>query len=376
MDHSKKIKTPYFLISENKLKKNLILLESIQKKANIDIILALKAFSCPHFIPQINKHLKGSTASSLNEAKLAKEFTDNIHIYAPAYKTTEIKELATLGNYITFNSISQYLNYKKIVKASNPNIKIGIRLNPEHSEVSYNLYDPCCPYSRLGVTKKELNLSHLEDISGIHIHNLCGKNEDALIRTLYHIENKFPDLLKKVEWLNLGGGHGLTYKNYDHNSLIKNLKKIKEKYKLHIILEPGEAVVYDTGKLIASVVDIMHNEVNIAILDTSASAHMPDILEMPYRPEIENAGLKNKKKYTYRLGGITCLAGDIMGDYSFDTPLKIGDTLTFKDMAHYTMVKSTWFNGLMLPTIAKETADGDIKLIKIYDYDQYRQTIG
>lgn len=376
MADSGTLDTPYYLISEERLDNNLNQLKTIQEDSGAQIILALKAFSNPHFFPQISKILQGSTASSLNEARLAQEFNKSIHIYSPAYKASEIEELAQIGTHISFNSLSQYLRYKQIVKTANPSIQIGIRLNPEQSEVSYALYDPCCPHSRLGITEKELDRSQLDDLDGLHIHNLCGKNVDALQRTLDSIETRFPWLLTQINWLNLGGGHGLTYPDYDRVTLTQILKAFQAKHNLQIILEPGEGVVYDTGFLVASVVDIVHNEMDIAILDTSASAHMPDVLEMPYRPEIIGAAKPHEKAHTYRLGGVTCLAGDIMGDYSFDHPLTIGDQLTFTDMSHYTMVKTTWFNGLMLPSVAKETKDGTIITLKEYGYSDYRQALG
>ena len=375
MENKELIKTPYFIVSEKKLEENLKLLDKIQKEANIQIIQALKAFSTPYFLEQINKTLKGATASSLNEARLANEYYQEVHIYSPAYKKEEIKELATIGTHITFNSLSQYLTHKNTVLTQNPDIKIGIRLNPEQSEVTYALYDPCCPHSRLGITEKEINRSQLDQISGIHIHNLCGKREDSLKRTLDSIQEKFPWILNKIEWINLGGGHALTYEEYNHEKLIEYLKAFKKKYKLNIIMEPGEAVVYKTGKLVAKVIDVVHNEMDIAILDTTASAHMPDIIEMPYRPNIEGAGFAYKKKHTYRLGGITCLAGDIMGDYSFDKPITIGDHLIFDDMAHYTMVKTTWFNGINLPSIVKENENGSVEILREYNYDDYKRQI-
>lgn len=376
MENSREIETPYFLISEKILTENLKKLDFIQKESQADIILALKAFSNPFFFPLISQTLKGTTASSVNEARLAQEFNQSIHIYSPAYKQNEIKPLAEIGTHITFNSLSQYLRYKQIVKSINPQIQIGIRLNPEQSEVSYALYDPCCPHSRLGITQKELERSQLDELDGAHVHNLCGKNVHSLQRTLESIEAKFPWLLSQIKWLNLGGGHGLTYPHYEHLTLIKTLKDFQKKHQVKIILEPGEGIVYNCGVLVSSVIDIVHNEMDIAILDTSASAHMPDILEMPYRPHVEGSGKVHEKKHSYRLGGVTCLAGDIMGDYSFDSPLKIGDQLTFTDMAHYTMVKNTWFNGLMLPSIAKERLDGSIQLLKQYSYADYRHIIG
>lgn len=369
--------TPCYIINETKIEQNLKILDYVQKEAGCKILLALKGFACWKLFPLISKYLSGVSASSLNEALLGKEeFGKEVHIYAPAYSDTDFTEIIKVVDHINFNSVNQWLLFKD--KCLEFNIKAGIRINPEHSEVKTRIYDPCAPFSRLGITYKNFikSLDAFEGISGIMFHNLCELNSDSLERTLNKVEERFGFYFKNIKWINFGGGHHITRKDYDVERLIRIIKSFKEKYPLEVYLEPGEAIALNTGVLISSVLDVFENEMNIAILDTSATAHMPDVLEMPYRPEIKNAGLPGEKSYTYRLGGLTCLAGDVIGDYSFEAPLKRGDKLIFGDMAHYTMVKNTTFNGINLPAIyIYNSENGELKLIKKFGYLDYKNRL-
>ena len=303
--------------------------------------------------PLIREVLSGIAASSLDEARLgSEEFGKEVHVYSPAYKASEFDELLSYSDHIIFNSFSQWHHFKSFISKHKKTLKCGIRVNPEHSEVDTSIYDPCAPFSRLGVTHKMLRDEDLTGISGLHFHNLCEKNADALERTLNVLESNFSSILKSMEWVNLGGGHHITRKDYQTDLLCQLIGQMRQRYSVDIYLEPGEAVALDIGVLVSSVLDLTHNQMDIAILDTSAAAHMPDIIEMPYRPEIIGAGLPEEYPFTYRLGGLTCLAGDVIGDYSFKEPLKVGSKLIFQDMAHYTMVKNNTFNGIRLPSIA------------------------
>jgi len=364
--------SPCFIIQEEKIRKNCERFKFIQDETGCKIILALKAFSTACVFPQIREYLSGCAASSINEVRLAKDyFSKDLYVYSPAYREDDFEIYAKHARHITFNSPTQWERFKNHHSLKKYNIQSGLRLNPEHSEVKQAIYDPCVRYSRLGITALELENVSLDGISGFHIHNLCGKGVESLERTLAALDEKFGPKLNQVEWLNLGGGHGITYDNYDVNRLCEVLKHFQAKFNLKIILEPGEAVVYNAGVLVSSVLDILKNEKEIAILDTSASTHMPDVIEMPYRPHIIGSGKENEFDHSYRLGGMTCLAGDIIGDYSFKEPLKIGDRLVFTDMAHYTMVKTTTFNGINLPAIARETEDGKILLEKEFSYSDF-----
>lgn len=370
------VDSPSFVIDEKVLRRNAMLMHDIQLKTGAKIILALKAFSSFTSFPVLQPFLSGTTASSLHEAKLAKEeFGKEVHVYSPAYKTTEFAEMMNFSDHITFNSTSQLKQFLPQLKNCHKKIDIGLRINPEISLVKTELYNPCKPYSHFGVTKQEFDYSILNDIDGLHFHCLCGLNSDALERTLTHIEKHFHHALKAVKWVNFGGGHSITSPDYNVAHLCDLLKNFQKKYNVQVILEPGEAVVYQAGYLVAQVVDIMRNKKDIAILDTSATAHMPDIIEMPYRPHIASAGQPEEFDFTYRLAGATCLSGDIIGDFSFKAPLQIGQKLIFFDMAQYTMVKTTHFNGIQLPSIAKLTVDGSLETVKTFGYEMFKQRL-
>jgi carboxynorspermidine decarboxylase len=368
------IKTPCYIVDEELLEKNLGILSEIQQKTAAKILLALKAFSMYSTFPLIKRYLHGVCASSINEARLGREeFDREVHVFAPAYKSEDIEEVIKHSDYIIFNSFNQWKIHKESMLKNN--IKCGLRVNPQYSEVEVELYDPCAENSRLGIKIDEFEGEDLSGITGLHFHVMCEQNSDTLKRVLSKFEEKFGDYIKNMEWVNFGGGHHITRDDYDRELLCELINDFKEKYDVEIYLEPGEAVALNTGILIASVVDILERDLNIAILDTSAETHMPDVLAMPYRPEIIGAGLPDEFSYMYRLGGITCLAGDVIGDYSFPEKLKIGDKLIFRDMAIYSMVKNTTFNGINLPAIALQTKNNEIKIIKKFGYEDFKSRL-
>lgn len=370
------IPSPCYVIDEAKLINNLEILKSVQDKTDCKILLAQKAFSNFAFYPLIGKYISGVTASGLFEAKLGfEEMRKENHVYAPAYTENDMSELIKICDHIVFNSFSQWEKHKNTIKNSKRNIECGIRINPEYSEIETDIYNPCFKGSRMGVTLKNFDESKLDGISGLHFHTMCEQNSDTLERTIKVVDEKFGKYLKNMKWINFGGGHHITREDYDIEKLIKCIKFFKDKYGIQVYLEPGEAVALNAGYLISSVLDIVENGMNIAILDASAACHMPDVLEMPYRPNIIGSGKPNEKKYTYRFGGNTCLAGDIIGDYSFDAPLKINDKLIFCDMAIYTTVKNNTFNGIPLPSIGVLKANGSFELIKKFSYNDFKERL-
>ena len=367
------IKTPSYVIDEDKLIKNLEILQYVQEQSKAKILLAQKAFSAYSMYPLMSKYLAGTSASGLFEAKLGYEEMPNkeVHVFSPAYGEEEIRELVTFCDHIVFNSPAQWNRFKDVVKASGRDIKCGIRINPEYSEIETDIYNPCIVGSRLGTVKSRIDEADIEGISGLHFHTLCEQGADVLARTLDVVEEKFADYLDKLEWINLGGGHHITREDYDVELLISRIKRLKERFNVDVYLEPGEAVALNAGYLVSEVRELMENGMNIAILDTSAACHMPDVIEMPYRPNIIDAGMPKEKAFTYRFGGPTCLAGDIIGDYSFDKPLKVGDRLVFLDMAIYSMVKNNTFNGMPLPSIAVKRGE-DVTVIKEFSYEDFK----
>lgn len=371
--------TPCYIVNETRVEENLHILQYVQEQTNCKILLALKSFAMWSLAPLIKKYLYGVAASSLNEAMLGREhFGKEVHLYAPAYKENEFSELLTLCDHISFNSIHQLEKFRDYVEEYKDTCAFGLRINPEHSEVNKEFYDPCAPFSRLGVTVEVFkeNRDKLKDISGLHFHTLCEVNSDALKRTLKVVEEKFGFYFNDISWINFGGGHHISMPGYNIDLLVTLINDFRVTYNLDVYLEPGEAIAINTGILVATVLDIITNEKTIAILDTSAAAHMPDVLEMPYRPEVFNAGMPGEKKYTYSLGGISCLAGDVIGDYSFDAPLETGQKLIFGDMSHYTMVKNTAFNGINLPAIYTYNSDDDhLELIKTFGYKDYKERL-
>lgn len=369
--------SPCYIVDERLLIKNLEILQEVQKRTGCKILLALKGFSMYATFSLIKQYLEGITASSLFEARLGyEEMGKEVHIYSPAYIEEEFDEIMHYCDHIVFNSFSQWNKYKNKVKSNtSKHIECGIRINPEYSEIKTDIYNPCFKYSRLGVTLSNFRKEDLDGIDGLHFHTMCEQNSDTLERTIKVVEEKFGDILKKMKWINFGGGHHITRADYDIETLIRSIMYIKDKYNTEVYLEPGEAIALNTGYLVAAVLDIVNNGMEIAILDTSAACHMPDVLEMPYRPHIINSGQAKEFDYTYRLGGPTCLAGDVIGDYSFKTPLKPGDKLVFCDMAHYTMVKNNTFNGVNLPSIVLYKASDKIEVIKKFKYDDYKSRL-
>ncbi len=368
--------SPCYIVDERLLVKNLLLLKSVQERTGCKILLAQKGFSMFSLYPLIGQYLSGTTASSLFEARLGREeMGKETHIFAPAYMEHEFDDILEICDHIVFNSFGQWKKYREQVRSASKKIECGIRINPEYSEIETDIYNPCFENSRLGTTLENFEPDELDGIDGLHFHTMCEQNSDTLVRTLKVVEERFGKFFSQIKWLNFGGGHHITRPDYDVEALVQAILSIKEKYGLEVYLEPGEAVALNTGYLVATVLDTLKNGMELAILDTSAACHMPDVLEMPYRPNIIGAGLSGEYEYTYRLGGPTCLAGDIIGDYSFKEPLKARDTLVFCDMGHYTMVKNNTFNGINLPSIASFNPREGIKLIRRFEYQDFKNRL-
>jgi len=370
-----KLKTPCYVVDERLIKRNLEILKTVKDRTECKIILAQKAFSMYSIYPLIAEYLDGVTSSSLFEARLGfEEMGKEVHIYAPAYREDEFDEIIKYSDHIVFNSFNQWLKFKDKIKNSNKKIETGIRINPEYSEIETDIYNPCFKNSRMGTTIDYIKDENLDGIDGIHFHTMCEQNSDTLERTIKVIDEKFGKILEKVKWINFGGGHHITRDDYDVECLVKCILYMKEKYNVQVYLEPGEAIALNAGYLVSTVLDTMKNGMDIAILDTSAECHMPDVLEMPYRPNIIGSGMPSELKYTYRLGGPTCLAGDIIGDYSFNKELKAGDKLVFCDMAHYSMVKNNTFNGINLPDIVLLNDNG-FEVIRKFNYEDFKSRL-
>jgi len=369
--------SPCYVCDLGLLRKNLEVIAGVRRRTGCNILLALKGFAMFSTFSLISRYLQGTCASSPHEARLGKEeFGGEVHVYAPAFSDEDMDELLPLVNHISFNSIQQWQHHKKKVLESDRPIRCGLRINPQYSEVKVELYNPCAPNSRLGITLDELQGQDLTGISGLHFHTMCEQNSDTLERTLAEVERKFEPYFKKLQWINFGGGHHISRSDYDVDRLCNIISSFQERYGLEVYLEPGEAIALNAGMLIATVLDVIEREKPIAVLDTSAAAHMPDVLEMPYRPEVIGAGQPGEKKYTYQLAGLSCLAGDVIGYYSFDTPIITGQKLVFLDMLHYTMVKNNTFNGVQLPAIATfEPQDDTVKVIKEFGYQDYRSRL-
>ena len=372
------LRTPCYIIDEDKLENNLKILKSVEEETGARILLAQKAFSCFYEYPLIGSYISGATASGLYEARLGHEkMGKENHVFSPAYRSEDIIELNEICDHIIFNSVAQLLkHHKACTKAS-----IGLRVNPECStQDGHDIYDPCAPGSRLGVTLAQLQEAIRDglDISlleGLHFHTLCEQNSDDLAKTLGAFEDKFGKFLYQMKWLNMGGGHHITREDYDIELLKARITRIQEKYNVQVYLEPGEAIALNAGYLDTSVMDIVSNgDYKILILDASAACHMPDVLEMPYRPPLKDSGEAGEKSFTYRLSSCTCLAGDVIGDYSFDREIKVGDRLEFQDMAIYSMVKNNTFNGMPLPDIAVTKA-GDYKVIRSFEYSDFKNRL-
>ncbi len=370
--------SPCWLLEEHLLEQNLMILKDIKEKADVKILLALKGYALWHSFDLVAQYLDGCCASGLHEALLSEEtLGKETHTYSPAFKEEELEQIAKTSHHLVFNSPDQIQRFASKAKAYNPHLSLGLRVNPEVSHAPVELYNPCGLYSRLGTISKHIKKSILKNIDGLHFHALCEEDASALAIVLDAFEEKFGDYLPHLKWVNFGGGHHITKADYDRDKLISLLKEFKARHPhLTLYLEPGEAVAWETGPLIATILDIVHNGMDIAILDSSAEAHMPDTIIMPYRAEVRGAAPAGEKPYTYRLGGNTCLAGDIMGEYSFDAPLHIGEKIIFEDQMHYTMVKATTFNGISLPSIAVLRRDGTLEVLRKFDYSDFKNRLG
>lgn len=369
-----RVPSPSFVVDLGALERNLRILDTVQQRTGCSILLALKGFAMFRVFPLIRRYLKGVCASSPHEARLGREeFKGEVHGHGPAFSASDLGELLELCDHIVFNSFSQWQRFQPLIERSPHQVGFGLRVNPRHSETDVALYDPCAPGSRLGITREQFAGKSLAGITGLHVHTLCEKGSDALARTARVFEEQFKDILPTMQWLNLGGGHHITKPNYDIDLLCEVIDHFKKTYDLTIYLEPGEAIAIHTGALITTVLDIIENDGPIAILDTSVSCHMPDVLEMPYRPDIRGAGLPGEFPHTYRLGGVSCLAGDVLGLYSFPSPLQVGDRLILEDMSHYTMVKTTTFNGVHLPSIVLYDPESDaVEIVRRFGYEDYK----
>lgn len=377
-----RVPSPCFVVDEVAVRQNLEVLAHVQQASGAKILLALKAFSMFSLAPLISRYLSGTCSSGLYETRLGyEEFGGEIHTYCAAYTEADLTEILQLSNHVVFNSFSQWQRFQGLIqraKAKRPELQFGLRINPLHSEGATPIYDPCAPGSRLGIPHTEFagqdfESISLEGISGLHFHTLCEQDFGALERTLAVVEQQFAEILPKLTWVNFGGGHHITDDGYQVQALIERIQQFQDKYQVQVYLEPGEAIAINTGVLVTEVLDLTFNTMNLAILDSSATCHMPDTIEMPYRADIFNAGQLGEHQHHYRLGGQTCLAGDVMGDYSFQQPLEIGQRLLFDDMSHYTMVKTTTFNGIGLPAIALWNSETDaLRIVREFAYEDFK----
>ena len=373
------VQTPMYIVEENLLRDNLSLIRDVAQRADIEIILAFKAFALWKTFPIIREYISSTTASSLSEARLAyEEFGAPAHTFSPAYTDSEIGQIAECSSHLTFNSLSQYERMAAKARSANGNLSFGLRVNPEYSEISTLLYNPCAPGTRFGVSADKLPATLPADIEGFHCHCHCESGADVFQRTLVHIEDKFSKWFPQLKWINFGGGHLMTRDDYDVELLVSMLKEFHKRYPwLKVILEPGSAFAWQTGVLVAQVVDIVEDKnIKTAILDVSFTCHMPDCLEMPYQPEVRGAESvemeRATEKNTYRLGGNSCLSGDFLGSWRFDHPLEIGEKLIFEDMIHYTTVKTNMFNGITHPAISMLKSDGKLQKMRVFGYSDYK----
>ncbi len=367
------LQTPVYVVDELALRRNLETLSGVQRRTGCHILLAQKAFSLFYAYPLIGRYLAGTTASGLFEARLAHEEMPGRenHVYSPAYTPAEMAELVAICDHISFNSLAQLEAHRPLWQGSRASV--GLRVNPEHStQEGHAIYDPCAPGSRLGIRRCDMPARLPNGVEGLHFHTLCEQDAAPLVETFAAFEQAFGEYLPQLRWLNLGGGHHITRPGYDLAALEGLILSIREKYGLEVYLEPGEAIALNAGTLITTVLDIVPGETPVLILDASAACHMPDVLEMPYRPPLHGAGLPGEKPYTCRLAARTCLAGDVIGDYSFDAPPQVGDRLVFGDMAIYTMVKNNTFNGMPLPDIAWRDAEGGCRVIRRFGYEDFK----
>lgn len=375
-----RVPSPCFVVDEVAVERNLTILHRVQEESGARVLAALKAFSLWRLAPLVAKYLSGTCASGLHEARLGREeYGGEVHVFSAAYTEQDLREILKLADHVVFNSFGQWQRFQPLIqeaRIARPHLRFGLRINPQHSEGDVPIYDPCAPCSRLGIPLSQFEGQSLEGITGLHFHTLCEQDVEPLKRTLMAVEEKFGHLLPQMEWVNFGGGHHITEPGYQVDELIELIRDFSARYNVQVFLEPGEAVAIHTGVLVTEVLDLAWNDMAQAILDTSATCHMPDILEMPYRPRVIGAGLPGEFAYSYRLGGMTCLAGDVVGDYSFAAPLEVGQRLVFDDMSHYTMVKTTTFNGINLPSIALWNPETDqLRVIRQFGYEDFRQRL-
>ncbi|MBO4315957.1 MAG: carboxynorspermidine decarboxylase [Prevotella sp.] len=390
------VHSPYYIIEERRLRENLSLIQQVSKDADVEVILAFKAFALWKTFPIFREYIRATTASSLYEARLAfEEFGNKAHTYSPAYTDDEIRDIARMSSHLTFNSLSQYTRHHEVARAENPTVSIGLRVNPEYSEVGTALYNPCAPGTRFGITNNKLPIKLPSDIDGFHCHCHCESGADVFERTLAHIEEKFAKWFPQLKWINFGGGHLMTRRDYDVPRLVRLIKGFHSRYPwLHVILEPGSAFGWQTGPLVAQVVDVVEDKgIQTAIVNVSFTCHMPDCLEMPYMPEIRGAEIidhsllsvdrsddnqssifhfPSSMEHVYRIGGNSCLSGDFMGFWRFDHALQVGENVIFEDMLHYTTVKTNMFNGISHPSIAILRLDGTLETLRTFRYEDYR----
>lgn len=375
-----RVPSPCYVVDAAAIERNLQILGRVQEESGAKILLALKAFSMFAVAPLVMRYLKGTCASGLFEARLGREkFGGEVHTYAAAYRPQDMEAILNVSDHVVFNSFGQWNRFKEQALAAQkkrPQLEFGLRINPEHSEGATPMYDPCAPCSRMGIPIAKFEGQDLTGLTGLHFHTLCEQDFEPLRRTLDVIETKFADYLPKMKWINFGGGHHITRNDYQVDALIARLKAFQEKYQVQVYLEPGEAIALNAGIFVAEVLDTNWNGMDLAILDASATCHMPDVLEMPYRPRITGSGQPGEFPYTYRLGGPSCLSGDVIGDYSFQQPLQIGQRVMFEDMAIYTMVKNTTFNGIPLPAIALyDSRDDSLKIVKEFEYRDFLERL-
>lgn len=369
--------SPSYVLLERVFRENLAVVDKVKSESGARVLMALKGFACGSLLPLAAGIVDGACASSPHEARLAREeLNREVHLFAPAYRKEDLESSLPGVNHLVFNSISQKERWIDYARSRDPEVEFGLRVNPEHSEGHTELYDPCAPGSRLGIRAEELDEESLRGVSGLHFHTLCEHDADALERTLFVFEAKFSRWFPKLKWVNFGGGHHLTRPGYNLDLLIRLVKNFRERTGLEVYLEPGEAFGLNVGVLVSTVLDITENDGKNGILDTSATAHMPDVLEMPYRPEVYGAGDPRGCPYSYRLGGLTCLAGDVIGQYGFQKPLQVGERLVFGDMGHYTMVKNSTFNGIQLPSIEILREDGRLEVVRRFGYETFRDRLG
>ncbi len=378
---ARRVPSPCFVVDVAAVERNLAILNRVQRESGAKVLAALKAFSLWHLGPLVGRYLSGTCASGLFEARLGRDhYGGEVHVFSAGYTESDLREVLGFADHVVFNSSAAWKRFQPLVqtaKAARPELAFGLRVNPEHSEGAVPIYDPCAPGSRLGIPVSQLDEAALDGISGLHFHTLCEQPLEPLTRTLAAFEARFGHLLPRMRWVNFGGGHHITKPDYDLDGLIALIRDFKARHGLEVYLEPGEAVAIHSGVLVAEVLDLTWNALDQAILDTSATCHMPDTLEMPYRAHILGSGVPGELAHTYRLGGMTCLAGDVIGDYSFEAPLAIGDRLMFDDMSHYTMVKTTMFNGVRLPAIALWDPRTDaLEVVRSFGYEDFKGRLG